>query len=53
MLLFINASISYRLNLPCALSYRGLRTQLQTTRPLCTQLQILLLLYYPKTLLYT
>jgi len=52
-LLFINASNSYRHKLPYTLSYRGPRTQLQTTRTLCTQLQSLLLLYAPKTQLYT
>lgn len=35
-LLFINASISYRLNPPRTLSYSGPHTQLQTTRPLRT-----------------
>ena len=44
---------SYRLNLPCALNCRGPRTQLQTTRPLRTQLQSLLILYDPKKQFYT
>jgi len=48
-ILFINSSHSYRLDLPYALNCRGLRTQLQTTRLLCTQHQSLLLLYDPKT----
>jgi len=57
-LFFINSSNCYRLNSPCTLSCRllglctlscrGPRTQLQNTRPLCTQLQSLILLYDPK-----
>ena len=52
-LLFINASHGYRLDLPCALSCRGPCTQMQTTRPLHTQLQSLLLFYDPKSQLHT
>ena len=48
-LLFIDSFHDYRLDFPCALRCRDLRTQLRTTRPLRTQLQSLLLLYDPQT----
>ena len=41
----------YRLDSPYALSYRGMRTQLQTSKPLRTQLQSLYLCYDPRLIL--
>ena len=48
-LLFIDSSNGYKLDLTCTLNYRGPCTQLQTTRPLHTQLQSLPLPYDLKT----
>jgi len=47
--LFIDSFNGYRLDLPYTLSCMGPRTQLQTTRPLRTQLQSLSLPYDPQT----
>lgn len=41
-------SDDYRLDLPCTLNYKGLGTQLQTSRPLRTQLQSLYPRYNPR-----
>jgi len=47
-LLLVNTSNYYRLDSSYALNCRGPITLLWTTKPLCTQIQSLLLLYDPK-----